>query len=1526
MVNKARGRTMNVRSGVATGDGDRSAFADRALAALHALALAAGGVADPAELAGLACVHARDLLDVRHATLLIWDETERALVVLASTRRVRTGFAGVRFQPGEGLSGAAFARNAPVVADAYGDGAEHLPWAVAAAGVASAAAVPLCAGSRAIGVLSVWTTTPHTFTDEELRFLTLLSTQVAPAIELARLAAENARGRQQAEARSAALAASEERLRTTLDAMACGVNVRAADGRLLYANEASRKILGDAQAEQGYTDAAAQRWDVLGEDGSPLSPAQSPHAAALRSGQPVRDALVGVCNGAGERRWLRASAVPYATGDGEAIAVVNSFLDVTEQQRAAEALRASEQRFRDLFEQSNDAIIVHDREGRVLDANSRACEMLGYGIERLRELRLQALQADLTDVELDTIFERLSLRRGVRGETRLRRADGRIIDVDVSARLLRDDAPQIIAIIRDVTARKQAEAELRRQHGYLEALHETTLGLLNRLEITDLLPALVNRAAMLLGVEHGFVNLLSADGETMAGTGGVGLFSGKTDGFQRGEGLVGAVWQAGATIAVADYALWAGRAPGGYRDVVRAAVAVPLRSAGEVVGVIGLARLEAGRAFTAAEVELLERFAQLASIAYDNARLYTAQQRDLEERIRAERALRAAEERYRGIFENAIEGIFRTRFDGHFHIVNPALARILGYRAPNELLAADPEIRGLYADSRRTDDFIRRMQIYGVVTDFEFELRRRDGSTAWVSVNARAVPDPETGGAGVEGTVADITARRAAERQLRESEERFRLVAQATSDAIWDWNLRTGAIWFSRSIERLGYDTDQAAQLGFLSANLHPDDRERVLASFRAAVEGDASLWAEEYRFRRADGTFAAVLNRGFIARNGAGRAVRMLGALTDISERREAEARYRSIFERAAEGTFRITWDGQFEAINPAGLAILGWASLEAAMAIVRPLPTLAADPLQRDALLERLRETGAVTDMEFRLRRRDGRVVWVSINARVVPNVTGEGTILEGTFSDISARKAAEAALERSTRQITAQKRELESILANLSDGLMLADDNRRLWLMNPAARAMFGLPAEGDPDALLRAASHWRMLDANGRTLEHDELPLARASRGEQISALELQAEIAGRRRILSTSAAPLRAPDGTHRGAVVVLRDITELRQEQENVAQSERLRALGEMASGVAHNFNNLLAVILGRCEILLGVVGATDAGPLTTPHAEVIKQAALDGAETVKRLQTFSGMNKARPAEAMDLAEVVRDVVEFTRPRWRDAAQQAGLTIQIDTQVAPLPALSSNPSDVREVLVNLLFNAVDAMPRGGTIRIGTRRRGGDVLLWVQDTGVGMEESVRRRVFEPFFTTKGARGHGLGLSMSYTIVERLGGRLSVQSAPDAGATFTIALPFRPYERQPAPAVGSVNRSLSLLLVDDETEILATTALLLELEGHRVTTASSGAEALRLLQARPGPGRLAFDAVLTDLGMPEMSGLQLVGAIRAAGRGLPCLLVTGWGAELTDDDVRAAGAQAVLPKPFAAADLRAALAEHVARSAC
>src|SRR5579859_309471 len=495
-------------------------------------------------------------------------------------------------------------------------------------------------------------------------------------------------------------------------------------------------------------------------------------------------------------------------------------------------------------------------------------------------------------------------------------------------------------------------------------------------------------------------------------------------------------------------------------------------------------------------------------------------------------------------------------------------------------------------------------------------------------------------------------------------------------------------------------------------------------------------------------------------------------------------------------------------------------------------------------------------------------------------------------------AARRQAEAAL-----QATAER--LAGIVASAMDAIVSFDCAESITLFNRAAEQSFQfMAAEALGQPIDRFLPAW--------TGERERLPFDAGPAGH-VAPRAMQARRSDGQEF-PVEASISYANDASGGTTTLILRDVTEMRRARERVEESERLRALGEMASGIAHDFNNMLAIILGRCELLLGLMSGLDVAPRLAQHLEVVRQAARDGEETVKRLQTFSGISRRPSIGAMEVGVVLRDVLEFTRPRWRDRAQQTGVTIDVSVDDEPLPPLVGNPSELREVLVNMVFNAVDALPHGGAITLRARQVGDTVQVQVADTGTGMTDEVRRRVFDPFFSTKGTRGAGLGLSMSYGIVARLGGRIEVDSAPGRGTAFTIIFPFRRAEQAepvPEPVAGG---PLRILLVDDEPQILTTTRLMLEVDGHTVTPAGGGAEALALLAAGPR----CYDVVLTDLGMPGMNGMQLLAAMRAAGYESACVLVTGWGIELAGDDMEAAGAQAVLPKPFSAPQLREALA--------
>jgi len=280
----------------------------------------------------------------------------------------------------------------------------------------------------------------------------------------------------------------------------------------------------------------------------------------------------------------------------------------------------------------------------------------------------------------------------------------------------------------------------------------------------------------------------------------------------------------------------------------------------------------------------------------------------------------------------------------------------------------------------------------------------------------------------------------------------------------------------------------------------------------------------------------------------------------------------------------------------------------------------------------------------------------------------------------------------------------------------------------------------------------------------------------------------------------------------------------------------------------------------------------------------------------------------------VSLLDIVADVLEMTRGRWQDAARAAGIEIAVDTALAPVPEVAGDPAALRELLTNLVLNAVDALPAGGRITIETRLDEGTVALAVTDTGVGMPSDVRRRAHEPFFTTKGVKATGLGLSVAYGIARRHGGELTIQSEEGRGTTVLVRLPPSAERRRAAPAESGARRGpLRILLVDDEDEVLRALAEMLASEGHTVLAAADAAEALRRLDTDAG-----IELVVTDLVMPALTGWELAAAVKARRPTLPVGVITGWG-DLPDSPVGGhAAVDFVLSKPVTLDALHEAIA--------
>jgi PAS domain S-box-containing protein len=372
------------------------------------------------------------------------------------------------------------------------------------------------------------------------------------------------------------------------------------------------------------------------------------------------------------------------------------------------------------------------------------------------------------------------------------------------------------------------------------------------------------------------------------------------------------------------------------------------------------------------------------------------------------------------------------------------------------------------------------------------------------------------------------------------------------------------------------------------------------------------------------------------------------------------------------------------------------------------------------------------------------------------------------------------------------------------------------------------------------------------------------------------------------------------DGRTTGVLCIWRDVTEQKQQRQRAAQADKLRALGQLASGVAHDFNNALAAILGRAQLMRRDVQT----PSVTRNLEIIQTAAEDAAATVRRIQTFARQSQVKEFELLDVSSLLRDAVEITRTRWENEARMRGLNYNVVLEADTPLYTEGSASELREVFVNLIVNAVDAMPYGGRLTISCEQKDGRLRLRFTDTGTGMTEDVREKIFEPFYTTKGAHGTGLGLAVSYGIIERHEGSISVESEPGRGATFLIDLPVTEHtgatvgERAQTIATPSLN----VLVIDDESFVRETLADMLEALTHKVWTATSGPEALEMLAADH------FDLVFTDLSMPEMDGWEVAREIRRRWPGMRIVLVTGYGKGTAPPSGEKNLINGVIGKPF------------------
>lgn len=815
----------------------------------------------------------------------------------------------------------------------------------------------------------------------------------------------------------------------------------------------------------------------------------------------------------------------------------------------------------------------------------------------------------------------------------------------------------------------------------------------------------------------------------------------------------------------------------------------------------------------------------------------------------------------------------------------------------------------------------------------------------------------------------EMRERRRTELALSESELLLQSVVNNSTAVIYVKDLEGRYVLVNRRYEEL-FHIPKARVVGKTDYDFFPKDQADAFRAVDRRAAESASVVEAEETARLEDGVHT-YLSIKFPLCDTDGRPYAIGGISTDITERKaaaEAIRESREWYRTLAESLPGLIWtsdkDGDWDYVSGQWTEYTG----RRADAHLGEGWLECLHPEDRARALGAWREAaawGGAFACECRIRRSDGVYRWFQTRAVPLRNAAGQIVKWFGSNTDFEDHKAAQqklhaqlvrlALLDQITRAI-AERQDLQSIfqvvIRTLEDGLPI--DFGCVCLYDPEADALT-VTSAGMRDAALA-----RELAGEGR-IGAGSNGLARCVRGQLIYepdignlawpfaaslsdagyralvAAPLLVEskvfgvlVAARRETYSFSSGDcefLRQLSqhvalAAHQAQIYadLQRAYDDLRQTQQVVMQQERLGALGQMASGIAHDINNALSPMVLYTEALLEREEGLSAR--ARGYLETMQRALDDVSHTVARMREFYRQRERQVELAgVRLNDLVPQVADLTRARWSDLPQQRGVEIVLRQELmADLPDVAGIESEIREALVNLIFNAVDAMPEGGTltVRTGVSGEPGLVYVEVQDTGCGMDEGTRARCLEPFFTTKGERGTGLGLAMVFGIARRHNAEIGIESALGEGTTMRLsfAAMAAPETAEHARHPAAPSR-LRILVVDDDPLIIKSLCDALENDGHCVTAAHGGQEGIDTFEASQGAE--VFAVVITDLGMPRVDGRKVASAVKRTSAETPVILLTGWGQRLAAEGDAPPCVDRVLNKPPKLRELRAALAE-------
>ena len=931
-------------------------------------------------------------------------------------------------------------------------------------------------------------------------------------------------------------------------------------------------------------------------------------------------------------------------------------------------------------------------------------------------------------------------------------------------------------------------------------------------------------------------------------------------------------------------------------------------------------------------------------------------------------APRSSKARSRAVLESTTQfAIVVSDRQGRITDWNPGAEQVMGWSA-QEMIGEQasrfftPEDR---ANHRAEYEMAKALKD-GSALDERWHLRQ-DGQRFWASGEMMALTDEDGEPLGFVKILRDRTVEHLAGLALKETQERYRLVAEATNDAIWDWDFNSGQVlWNEALTTAYGHLPETVEPTGsWWLGQIHPDDRARIDASIHGVIDGDGVVWTDEYRFLRADGSYALVFDRGRVIRDSYGRPTRMIGAMLDMSQLqtaetalRKSEERFRAIIETigSAFAIVQVKFDADDKPIDYRFLEANPAFERQAGVNLRGKWVTEFAPNLERFWFdtYGHVAKTGEPATFENYANTFER---WFDVRAvRVGDPDERQIAIL---FSDVTERRNAEERLRISE---ALARENIERVQLALSAGAIIGTWHWDLptdrFTVDEAFATVFGLDprlgreglslaqvvtnvhpddkdglahaidvviAQGGPFAhqyrVRRADGRYYWIEANGR-VDHaaDGTPLHFP--GVLIDVEERRAIEAERDKAL----AALRTLNETLE--IRVAERSAELMQAEEKLRQSQKMEAVGQLTGGLAHDFNNLLAGISGALELMETRIAQGRLRELDR-YLVAAQGAAKRAAALTHRLLAFSRRQTLapRPVDVNQLIDGLTELIQRT----------VGPGIQVETVGAAglWPALV-DPSQLENSLLNLCINARDAMPKGGRITIETANRWMDreiaraqdlpegqyLSLCVTDTGVGIPPELAARVFEPFFTTKPiGQGTGLGLSMIYGFARQSGGQVRLYSEVGQGTTLCIYLPRYLGEAPAAEGlatrldVAGTSQGETVLIVDDEPTVRMLVMDILEDLGYAVIEAADSLTGLKILQSD-----VHLDLLITDVGLPGgMNGRQMADAGRQSRPGLKTLFITGYAENAAIGNGHLDPGMEILTKPFAVDALAARVRE-------